>query len=65
MTDRVREAVAERADALGLTAYEIAKRTGGLVTEAHVCRFLAGRVSMGSRKLQHVLRVLALKIVEE
>ena len=65
MTDRIRDVVAERAHALGLTAYEIAKRTGGLVTEAHICRFLAGRVSMGSRKLQHVLRVLALKIVEE
>ena len=65
MTDHIRDTVVERARALHLSAYEVAKRTGGLVSEAHVGAFFAGRKTMGSGKLQHVLRVLQLKIAEE
>ena len=65
MTDHIRDTVVERARALHLSAYEVAKRTGGLVSEAHVGAFFAGRKTMGSGKLQHLLRVLQLKIVED
>ena len=48
-----------------MSAYEIAKRTGGAVSEDHVQAYLTRRKSMGSHKLQHVLRALGLAIVVE
>jgi hypothetical protein len=64
VTDHIRDQVLARAKRLRLSAYEIARRTRGLVSERHVSYFLAGRKSMGSAKLQHVMRVLGLKITE-
>lgn len=60
--DWIQEAVIARAEALGLTSYEIAKRTFGAVSEDHVRDFITRRKSMGSHKLQHVLRVLGMSV---
>jgi hypothetical protein len=62
--DWIREAVIARADALGMSAGAIAAQTGGKVTRQHVYKYLMGRATMGSVKLQHVLRVLRLQLVE-
>lgn len=62
--DWLQDAVIARAERLGLTSYEIAKRTGGAVSEDHVRAYITHAKSMGSHKLQHVLRVLNLKISE-
>lgn len=60
--DSIRELVIARARELKLSAYAIAKRTGGQVTQESVCHFLQGRTSMTTRKLQHVLTVLRLRL---
>lgn len=62
MTDWIQAAVIARAAELDLTAYAIAKATGGKVSEDHVRDYLTQRKSMGSHKLQHVLDVLGLAI---
>jgi len=62
--DWIQEAVIARAGELGLSAYAVAKATGGAVSEDHVLAYLSGRKSMGSHKLQHVLRALSLVIVK-
>lgn len=62
--DWIQEAVIARAAALELTAYEVAKRTGGAVSEQHVRDYFTRTKSMGSHKLQHILRVLDLKVAE-
>lgn len=62
LTDWVQETVIARARELGLTAYAIAKRTDGKVSEDHVKNYLERRSSMGSHKLQHVLRALDLGV---
>lgn len=62
-TDWVQQIVAARARELGMTAYRIAKETGGAVSQDHVQDYLTGKKSMGSHKLQHVLRVLKLDVV--
>jgi predicted DNA-binding transcriptional regulator YafY len=58
------EAIA-RAKELGITAYGLAKATGWAVSENHIRRYLARERSMGSHKLQHLLRVLGLTVVAE
>jgi hypothetical protein len=60
--DWIAAAVIARAGELGLSAYAISKATGGAVSADHVLAYLAGRKSMGSHKLQHVLRALSLTI---
>jgi hypothetical protein len=65
LTDWVQARVIERAAELGLTAYAIAQRTEGAVSEDHVRAYLTKSKSMGSHKLQHVLRVLGLTITPE
>ena len=62
-TDWIQSAVIARARELGLTAYAIAKATDGAVSEDHVRAYLTRRKSMGSHKLQHVLRVLGMTLV--
>ena len=62
--DWVQSIVIEQAKMLDLTAYAIAQATGYAVSEDHVRAYLTRRKSMGSHKLQHVLRVLGLTIVE-
>lgn len=58
LSDTMQEAVIARARDLDLTAYAIAKATEGAVSEDHVKKYLDRRSSMGSHKLQHVIRVL-------
>jgi DNA-binding phage protein len=62
--DWIREAVIARANALGMSAGAISMQAGGKVTRQHVYKYLMGRATMGSAKLQHVLRVLGLQLVE-
>lgn len=63
-SDWIQSRVIARANELGLTAYAIAQKTGGRVSNDHVKDYLERRKSMGSHKLQHVLTVLGLEIVE-
>lgn len=62
--DWIQDRVISRAEQLELTAYAIAKATGGKVSEDHVRDYLTRKKSMGSHKLQHVLSVLGLEISE-
>lgn len=64
MRDEIQEIVIARAEKFGLSAYAVAQLTGKLVSEDHVKNYMSRRSSMGSRKLQHILRVLNLKIQE-
>lgn len=63
--DWVQDRVIARAAELGLTSYAIAKAAGGAVSEDHIQAYLTRKKSMGSHKLQHVLRVLRLILKEE
>ena len=65
LADWVQAAVIRRAEKLGLTSYAIAKASGGAVSEDHVCDYLTRRKSMGSHKLQHVLKALGLRLVAD
>lgn len=61
--DEIREQVIARALALGLSSYAVAKKTDGEVSEDQVAGYLRRRSSMGSGKLQYVLRALGLRVV--
>lgn len=63
--DWIQARVIARAEEMELSAYAIAKATNGAVSEDHVRDYLTRRKSMGSHKLQHVLRVLQLDVVEK
>lgn len=63
--DRIQDIVIKRAAQLNLSSYAIAQMTGGEVSEDHVRAYLTHHKSMGSHKLQHVLRALKLKIEPE
>jgi len=68
--DDIQDAVIARAAELGLTAYAIAAATRTDlhprgVSERHVREYLGRRASMGSHRLQHVLRVLGLAVMRE
>ena len=58
----IREVVAARAAKLGLTAYAIAKRTEGVVSQDTVRRFLDGRGEISTGRLDAVLHVLGLVV---
>ena len=60
--DWLQDAVIDRAKKLGVTAYWIAKQTAGAVSNDHVMAYLSRRKSMGSHKLQHVLRTLGMTV---
>lgn len=60
LSDWIQATVIARAAELDLTAYRIAQLTDGAVSADHVQAYLMRRKSMGSHKLQHVLRVLGL-----
>jgi len=63
-TDWIQSAVIAEAKRQGLTAYAIAKATDSSVSEDHVRAYLTRKKSMGSHKLQHVLRVLKFDLVQ-
>jgi hypothetical protein len=60
--DWIRDAVAERAAELALSAYAIAKATNGAATEDSVRRYLTGATSLSSARLAAVLTVLGLTL---
>lgn len=60
--DEIRDACAARAQELALTPYAIAKATDGAVSQDQVRAYLNGTSSMTSVRLQHVLRVLGLRL---
>ena len=60
--DAIRETVIARAAELNLSAYAVAKLTGGKVSQSHIRAFMNRKKSMGSEKLQHVLKALRLRI---
>lgn len=62
-SDWIQDIIIARTTALGMTAYALAQATDGAVSEDHVRAFLTRKKSMGSFKLQHVLRALGLTIV--
>lgn len=61
-SDWIQSRVIARAAELSLSSYAIAKLCGGVPSENHIRQYLTRRSSMGSHKLQHVLRVLGLKL---
>jgi hypothetical protein len=63
--DWIRAAVYQRAMALGLTAYAIARDSGGAVKETLVRRYLTGRQDVTSVRLGAILRVLGLELREK
>jgi hypothetical protein len=56
--DWMREAVIARAKKLGVSSYEIAKGIGNAASEDSIADYLKRGNSMGSHKLQHVIRFL-------
>lgn len=65
MKDKIQDIIIKRAEQLGLSSYAIAQLTDGAVSEDHVRKYLTHRNSMGSHKLQHVIRALKLHLVPE
>lgn len=65
LSDWIQDTVIDRAAQLEKTAYRIAQDCFHAVSEDHINDYLRRRKSMGSHKLQHVLRVLRLKVVAE
>lgn len=61
--DWILSIVAHRAAALRLTPYAIAKATNGQVSDDAIRLYLRGEYSLGSNKLQHVLRALGLTVM--
>jgi hypothetical protein len=60
--DWIRARVVERAGELDLTAYALAKMTEGKVSKDTVGRYLSGRGSISSDRLQHLLTALGLTV---
>lgn len=60
--DTIQETVIARAKELGLTAYAIARASGGAVSENHIRCYLSRKKSMGSHKLQYVFGALGLSV---
>ena len=63
LSDWIQDTVIARASQLEKSAYRIAVDCGHAVSEDHINDYLRRRKSMGSHKLQHVLKVLGLKVV--
>ena len=63
LSDWIQDTVIARASILEKSAYRIAVDCGHAVSEDHINDYLRRRKSMGSHKLQHVLKVLGLKVV--
>lgn len=61
--DWLQLAVIARVAARRLSSYRLSQMTGGAVSEDHIRAYLTRKKSMGSHKLQHVLRALGGLIV--
>jgi hypothetical protein len=62
MIDAIRSVIAARAETLGLTAYEIAKRCDWSPNPEAVRRYLTGRCGLGSGLVSKICGVLALEL---
>jgi transcriptional regulator with XRE-family HTH domain len=60
-SDWLRDLVADRATALGLSQAELARQSG--LNQPTVYRYLAGARSISSGQLQHLLTALGLTVV--
>lgn len=58
----LRAAVIARAKSLGLTAYAIARDTGGMVSPDHMRAYLTGAKDMTGERLDAVMRVLGMHV---
>lgn len=56
--DAIQDLCIARMAALGLNPNQVAERVGDKVSRSHVCDYLTRRASLGSHKLQPVLRAL-------
>jgi hypothetical protein len=63
--DWIQASVAKEMDVQGLTSTDVEELSGGAVPASHIDRYRNRKASMGSHKLQHILRVLGLSIVRE
>lgn len=61
-SDRIRDAVIARAETLGLSAYEIAKRCDGSPNSEAVKRYLTERCSLSTRYVSRICDVLDLEL---
>jgi len=62
LTDSIQEACIARMNALKLNPNQVAELLDGQVSRSHVCDYLTRRSSIGSHKLQHVLKALGMTI---
>ena len=62
MSDNLQSVIAARAETLGLSAYEIAKRCEGSPNPEAVRRYLTGRCGLGSPYVSRICEVLGLEL---
>jgi hypothetical protein len=62
VTDHLQSVIAARAESLGLSSYEIAKRCEGSPNPEAVKRYLTGRCGLGSAYLSRICDVLGLEL---
>jgi ribosome-binding protein aMBF1 (putative translation factor) len=60
--DHLQSVITARAETLGLSAYEIAKRCGESPNKEAVRRYLTGRCSLGSAYVSKICDVLGLEL---
>lgn len=60
--DTIREAVAQRAEELNLTAYAISKQLEGVPSQESVKRYLCGRSSLSTKYVSRICEVLGLEV---
>lgn len=60
--DTIREAVAQRAAELKLTAYAISKQLEGVPSQESVKRYLSGRSSLSTKYVSRICEVLGLEL---
>ena len=60
--DMIREAVAQRAAELNLTAYAISKQLEGVPSQESVKRYLSGRSSLSTKYVSRICEVLGLEV---
>lgn len=61
LLDTIQEQCIARMKELGLNPNQVAERLPNM-SRTHVCDYLSRRSSMGSHKLQHLLKILQLEI---
>ncbi|HTV49181.1 MAG TPA: hypothetical protein VMG59_12135 [Phycisphaerae bacterium] len=61
--DEIQEAVIAKVEKLGLNSYSLGQAVDGKISQRHIYDYLHRRKSMGSNKLQHLLKVLGMKIM--